>query len=166
MRTAILVLVLLLQWTASSQAQRIAFVVRHAERADDAGGGAAMLARGQDPPLSAAGRERAERLARHLRDAGVTAIYVTQYVRTQQTAEPLARALGLKPTQIENDETDDLVRDIRSRYAAGVVLVVGHSSTVPVIVKALGGGEVEVQDDEYDALFIVARGAGGVVVRY
>ena len=68
-------------------AQATVFVVRHAERADD---GAAKLE--DDPDLSAAGRARAEALAAALEDAGITAIFATQYKRTHQTAAPLAKA--------------------------------------------------------------------------
>src|SRR5690349_17252309 len=60
-----------------------AIVVRHAERNTDW--------QGADPPLSPAGRERAEALAQALRDAHVDRIYVTHFLRNRATAEPLAR---------------------------------------------------------------------------
>ena len=50
-----------------------------------------------DPDLSDVGRTRAQALATALKDAGVTAIFVTEYKRTQQTAEPLAKLLGIQP---------------------------------------------------------------------
>lgn len=50
-----------------------------------------------DPPLSATGREQAQRLCERLSGAGIGAIYVTTLCRTAQTAAPLAERLGLEP---------------------------------------------------------------------
>ena len=70
-------------------AQSTIFIVRHAEKATSGG---------DNPDLSEAGRARAETLASMLKDAGVSAIYVTEFKRTQQTADPLAKMLHLNPT--------------------------------------------------------------------
>src|SRR5216684_4306220 len=43
-----------------------------------------------DPDLSPAGQARAQEIVRMFGDAGVSAIYATQYKRTQQTVKPLA----------------------------------------------------------------------------
>jgi probable phosphoglycerate mutase len=50
-----------------------------------------------DPPLSARGRQQAERVGDRLAGAGLDAIYVTTLCRTVQTAAPLAERLGLTP---------------------------------------------------------------------
>jgi probable phosphoglycerate mutase len=50
-----------------------------------------------DPPLSAEGKEQAERVGTRLAAAGVDAIYVSNLRRTAQTAAPLAALLGLDP---------------------------------------------------------------------
>ena len=70
-------------------AQKLVYVVRHAERAD---GGAppAGMTTPADPELSAAGAARAQKLAAMLADAGVTAIITTEFKRTKNTAAPLA----------------------------------------------------------------------------
>jgi len=39
-------------------------------------------------------------------------------------------------------------------HAEDTVFVVGHSNTVPAIIKALGGPDVTIGDNEYDNLFI------------
>ena len=50
-------------------------------------------------PLSELGHRQAEATARALSDKGVTAIYSSDLLRAVQTAEPLARATGLKITK-------------------------------------------------------------------
>jgi broad specificity phosphatase PhoE len=133
------------------------FVVRHAERAD------AGMATASDPDLSAAGRARAEALASMLKDARITAIYVTEFKRTRQTAEPLAKAMGLEPIVISSKDTPGLVARVKA--SSGNALIVGHSNTVPEIVKALGGDPVTIAESDYDNLFIVAA-AGSLRLHY
>jgi broad specificity phosphatase PhoE len=131
----------------SLHAQELTVIlVRHAERADDS----------RDAALSDAGLRRAALLADVLADAGVDAIYTTQFQRTINTAGPLAARLGLKPVAVESagsshaEDVADRVREHRS----GTVLVVGHSNTVPAILEALGGPAVAIGDDEFSHLFI------------
>lgn len=129
-------------------------LVRHAERADTAAGGAPMMA--ADPDLSEPGRARARRLAGMLRDAGIAAIFVTEFKRTQQTAAPLAEVLGLTPVIIKAAETKTLITRIRA--VKGHVLVVGHSNTVPEVAAAIAGAPpITIADDEYDNLLVVSR---------
>jgi phosphohistidine phosphatase SixA len=133
-------------------AQSAIFVVRHAERADTIAGAAAMMA--TDPDLSEAGQARAASLASLLRDAGIREIYVTEYKRTQQTAAPLAKALGLTPIVITATDTAGLAS--RLKQATDPALVVGHSNSVPDLIAALGvATPVLVADTEFDHLFIV-----------
>ncbi len=134
-----------------AHAQRAVFVVRHAERADDS----------VDTVLSSQGKARAHSLARLLRDAAVSVIYVTQYRRSVQTAEPLAELLKLQPTVVQADDITRLVTMIRDTDANQAVLVVGHSNTVPDIISLLGCREsVELATEEYDNLFIVVPCGG------
>ena len=138
-------------------AQSAVILVRHAERADQAPGAAAMMA--ADPELSDAGRARAESLARMLRDAGITAVFTTQFKRTRQTAEPLAKALGVTVQTVDARDVDTLVAKIKS--STGTVLVVGHSNSVPDTMKGLGvEADVTIAEAEYDNLFVVTRGTG------
>jgi len=121
-------------------------LTRHAEKAESASA---------DPPLSAAGKRRAELLATMLAPAGVSAIYATDARRTQETAQPLARLTRLPVTRIEVDRPAELVQAIRQRQS-GVVVVVGHSDTVPAIISALGGPAVRIEEGDYDNLFVMA----------
>jgi len=142
---------------APAAAQQTVFVVRHAERADSTPGAKPTMA--ADPDLSEAGRARAASLATALKDAGIVAIFTTEFKRTQQTAEPLAKALGLTVKVVKGDAEASLVEQVAA--AKGNVLVVGHSNTVPSVVKRLGvTTAVAVGDNEFDNLFIVTRGGG------
>lgn len=158
---AALTLVLVLV-PAVASAQQTIFVIRHAERADD--GNAAMTDKPADPGLSKAGEARAAKLATMLADAGIKAIYVTEFKRTQETAKPLAAKLGIKEDVVSSRETAALVAKIRNEHAKDVVLIVGHSNTVPDIVKAFTGKVVTLGDGEYNAMFVLTPSAGTVAL--
>lgn len=133
-------------------AQKAIVVVRHAEKADQS----------TDPALSAAGTARAEALARVLSSMDVKAVYVTQYQRTALTAAPLAKAAGLDPIQVHSDASAELVERMKKEHPTEVVLTVGHSNSVPRILKLLGAtGTIELGDNDYDNLFIVVPAASG-----
>jgi broad specificity phosphatase PhoE len=136
----------------------VVVLVRHAEKVDDS----------RDPPLSKAGERRAEALAAALGDAGIQAVYTTQYVRTRDTAAPLAQAVGVDPVIVASaGDAAAIAAHIREHNVGRTVLVVGHSNTVPAIITALGGADVgKIGDDEYSHLFIVLLdGSGAGVVR-
>ena len=138
--------------TAPARAQKAVLLVRHAEKVDES----------DDPLLSAAGKARARALARHLRTAGVKAIYVTQYKRTGLTAAPLAASAGLEPIVIRSDARQELVDRIRKDHPNDVVLVVGHSDSVPEVLRLLGHPEpVTIGAAEYDNLFVAIPNKGG-----
>jgi phosphohistidine phosphatase SixA len=142
-------------------AQPTIFVVRHAERAD--GGAGVSPTMSADPDLSEKGKARAQALALVLKDAKITAIYTTQYKRTMQTAEPLARALSVQPTPIDARDTAALIDQLK---AGGNALVVGHSNTVGTILQQLGVAEaIELGDNDYDDLFVVVRGEKPTLIR-
>lgn len=153
---------ILLVTCADTVAAQAVFVVRHAERADAGGAAEGMMAK--DPELSEAGRARAQSLVATLRDAGISAIYVTEFKRTQQTAAPLATALGIPPTVVNANDTAGLIEKVKA--ATGNVLVVGHSNTVPEVIQKLGVvPAVTIGDADYDNLFVVVKGARPVMVR-
>ena len=158
----LLLSVMFLFVAVSAAAQQTVFVVRHAERADTTAGGSPTMA--TDPDLSEAGRARAQSLATALKDAKITAIFVTPYKRTQQTAEPLAKALGLQVVAIDPKDAAGLIE--KAKAASGNVLIVGHSNTVPDILTRLGVTDApKLADDEYDNLFVVVRGEKTSLVR-
>src|SRR6266478_6173883 len=126
----------------------IVILVRHAEKIIDPNN--------TDPDLSPAGQARAQELVRMFGDAGINAIYATQYKRTQQTVKPLADKLGLPINQVNSKSTADLLAQIRSQNSGQVVFIAGHNNTVPEIVAALGGPTFPtIPETEFDNLYIV-----------
>ena len=76
------------------------FIVRHGASADAVPGEAYPFAgKWSNPDLSPTGREQAERIGDRLAHEPISAIYVSDLRRTQQTAAPLAERLGLTPIE-------------------------------------------------------------------
>ena len=146
---------------AAASAQKLVIVVRHAERADG-GAGVSMAGTPADPLLSAAGEARAAKLAGMLEEAAITAIVVTEFRRTQDTAKPIAAKLALSPEIIKAADTQDLLTRLKTKLANDVVLVVGHSNTIPAIVEGLTGRDVTVADSQYNDIFFVVPASGAV----
>ena len=115
----------------------------------------------EETPLSPAGEARARKLADVARKAGVTAIYATRFMRTQQTAQPLANFLRIQP--IIEDDMNQLVNKILSDHRGDVVLVAGHSPTVPQIARLLGATIPQQLHsvEDFDNLFVVTRKSDG-----
>jgi phosphohistidine phosphatase SixA len=158
--TAIL---LALLWSPGLRAQDQAgngvmvFLVRHAERADDG----ADIPHQADPSLSSEGRERAALLARLLRDAGITQVYSTDYVRTRETASPTASGAGVEISIYDANQLDVFAGRLLSE--PGRHLVVGHSNTTWDLVQALGGDPGDpIEALEYDRLYILTFESEGV----
>ena len=120
-------------------------VTRHAEKLD-----------GDDPSLSEAGRARALLLSGMLAESGVEAIYTTPYRRTRETIAPLAAATGLEARTMEARATEELAARILAEHRGDLVVVAGHSNTVPALVTALGAPEVDaIPEERYGDLFVV-----------
>lgn len=129
------------------------FVVRHAEKADPSD---------PDTPLSEAGEARSRALASALKAKGVKAVYATEFRRTQQTAKPTAQAAGLDVVIINNAERTALIERAKAVPMGSAVLIVGHSNTVPDIVRELSGEEVDgIPENEFDNLYEVVLEADG-----
>jgi broad specificity phosphatase PhoE len=131
-----------------ASAQPVVVIVRHAEKAANGG---------NDPDLSSAGRARADTLARILKDSGITAIFTSEFKRTQETAAPTATSAHLTPTVVAAKDTAGLVAKLHQLN--GNALVVGHGDTIPNIIKALGiDRSINISDEDYSELLIVTLG--------
>jgi len=128
------------------------YLVRHAEKGLDVG---------EDPPLTEAGQARANALREALGRAGVDAIYVSDLRRTADTARPLAEALGIEPRVFSirsPANRDSFVASIADELEWGDdTVVVGHSTTIPLLANALGVDEIaEIDEDTgYDHIFVI-----------
>lgn len=138
--------------SAPVAAQKAVFVVRHAEKISE-----------QDQRLSEAGHARAARLASMLADSGISAIYATDTERARDTAAPLAGRLKLPIATYDTGakmsgvvDARPFVASLRRDHGNDVVLVVGHSNTVPDLLQALGCTEkISLGAGEYDDIFVV-----------
>ena len=130
----------------AADAVPVIVVVRHGEKAS---------AEDNDPELSVAGQKRADALARVLKDSQITAIFVTEFKRTQQTAAPTAIAADLSPTVLPAGDISGLVAKLRALN--GNALVVGHGDTIPDLMEALGiTTPVTIPEDDYTEIFLVS----------
>ena len=127
-------------------------LVRHAERPAETA---------NSVPLTRQGHKRAQLLARMLAGSGVKAIFTSDAMRTQQTAAPLAAQLHIEPSVLPANATDVLVAQLQKLGPDEVVLVVGHSNTIPAIVGNLGGLTPPIADSEFDRVVIVHTQIGG-----
>jgi broad specificity phosphatase PhoE len=131
-----------------ASAQPVVVIVRHAEKAASGG---------DDPGLSPAGRARAEALDRILKDSGITAIFTTEFKRTQETAASTAASAHVVPTVVAAKDTAALIAKLHQLN--GNALVVGHGNTIPDIIKALGiHMPIQIPEDDYTELLIVTLG--------
>jgi broad specificity phosphatase PhoE len=165
-------------------------VVRHAEAEHQPGG---------DPSLTADGRARALELARVLTDTQLSSVYITHYQRNRQTAAPLSRKAGDKPPRVIDpsgpavrpepprvidpsvpavrpepiviDDVPATVAALRAEPWGATALVIGHSNTVPDLVRGLTGNALPASEPIiFDRMWIVTLARDGTAsllrVRY
>ncbi len=131
------------------------YIVRHAEK-ETGSGHTAMMS--NDPPLNAAGSQRAEALKETLKNKKIGYIFSTNTVRTRTTAEPLRAYLNLV-TEIYQPFPDQAFISRLLSYKKNVLLV-GHSNTVDDVVNKLCGVEkipADLPDTAYDNLFVIRK---------
>lgn len=112
---------------------------------------------GSNPDLSAAGIARAEELRRALSSVSLDAVYSTNFNRTMQTAQPVADDKSLSIIIFDPFNPSAFVDGVLVDHHAGVVLVVGHSNTTPLLINTLVGANIysDLPETEYDNLFVV-----------
>lgn len=137
----------------------VVFLVRHAEK----------MTNSKDPDLSPAGKKRAKVLTQTLINSDLDGVHSSDYIRTKNTAAPVAENFGLK-TEIYNPGNLKVLVE-KLKKIGGRHLVVGHSNTTPEMVKLLGGNPGSEIDEtsEYDRLYIVTienKKTSTVLLRY
>lgn len=147
-----LLILILIANCCTIQAQKtttIYYVVRHAEKDT-----------GRDPKLSEAGKIRAGDLYRILKNKRIQKIYTTKYLRSKMTGDSL-RIYQHIDTLIYNADTtgNGLVERINlADEKSKSILIIGHSNTVPIIIRKLGVKdftEKELSESAFDDLFII-----------
>ncbi len=134
------------------------YLVRHGEKDT-----------GSNPVLSQSGNARAGDLYRLLKDKKINKIYFTQYRRTMLTGDSLRIYEKTDTVQYKADVTgDDLLKKLSVDAAKKEnILVIGHSNTIPAIIRKLGAefDLKDIPDNEYDNLYVLSFKNGEAVVK-
>lgn len=129
----------------------LVYVTRHAEKG----------AESKDPNLTPQGQARARTLALILRKAAIKQVFSTATLRTTQTAQPLAAQAGVEVHIYDAGKPAIVIDKIKA--LPGPTLLVGHSNTVPDLVRMLGGVAAPMAEDEFDRLYQISINADGSV---
>ena len=142
----------------TAQSRKTIILIRHAEKE------AAEMTDQNDPPLAAAGKDRAERLVKRIGRFHPGAIYSTNFKRTRDTVEPLAKKRGKTVEIYDASKPQDLVNTIKASKIKRIVIV-GHSNTIPPLVNLLTGKDLfkNLQDPEYSVIWVVKMRDGKVI---
>lgn len=130
------------------------FIVRHAQKADEADHSA-------EAELSERGKASAQRLAHVLASASLAGVYATPTRRAIQTGRPAAERFSLGVTPYNPRDVRELVERVLREHAGRSVLIVGHSNTVIGLVEAFGADAGDGGDVGYEELFIVTAWPDG-----
>jgi broad specificity phosphatase PhoE len=150
MKYFLTVLLLGMCFTSFSQTY---FVVRHAEKLGSSGS-----TMNTNPPLSDAGKQRAEALKDSLQSKKIGYVFSTNTLRTLSTAEPTANYFNLKTKIYDTELNDTFIAQLLSLREN--VLIVAHSNTVDDIVNKLCGSVKipgSLLDSAYDDLFVITK---------
>ena len=137
--------------TAGSAMAQTVVLVRHGEKADAS----------SDPVLSEAGLARAGALALVLADAHPGHVFTSPLQRTRLTAGPAAdfHSATIESISLEGGgaaHAAAIAERVRALPADAVVLIVGHSNTVPLIARALVyAAAADMPECEYDRLTVL-----------
>lgn len=155
-----------LAWMLESRMPTTIIVVRHADLAPVTAGADV------DPErvaLSERGRMRAELLATNLQSVdvvrGVDVIYASPVPGATETAEPLARRLGLDINVAEHEDMERFVDRIVGDHSGNIIVIVTHADLIAPMVSELGGHQSvpEIADDEHENVYVVTRPRFGKV---
>ncbi len=125
------------------------YLVRHAEKDT-----------GKNPTLTTAGFARAGDLMRKLNNKGIQTIFSTDTRRTVQTVDSIKLLQNITLIKYLGDTIgNDLVNKINQNHSnVKSILVVGHSNTVPKLIRRLGVKKYTIEnlgDNEFDNLFVL-----------
>lgn len=116
------------------------YLLRHAEKEENSGITDKLI-----PLTCPRGHEMSKDLIKKIKSLEerasendqVSAIYTSEFLRTRQTALPLAVSKNLDPKVIKKNNINTLVTKICNDHSGKTILVVGHSDKIPTILKDL-----------------------------
>ena len=115
------------------------YLIRHAEKVR-------TNKSDRDPALNEKGIIRALNWKDYFIDKEISKIYSTNYKRTLETVKPIQEAIGL--TTILYSPSSINYKDFISSNKGEIVLIVGHSNTIPNFVNKLINKEIYTQIDD------------------
>ena len=129
--------------------------MRHAEKEAPQGTETMM---NNNPPLSEAGKQRAEALKEVLKTKKIGYVFSTNTLRTLSTAEPVKNYFKLTTEIYEPVPNESFISRLMSLKKNA--LIVGHSNTVDDIVNKLCDSvkiPADLPDTAYDNLFVIRK---------
>src|SRR5688572_28156687 len=119
------------------------YIVRHAEKLDDT----------PYSVLSPAGHQRAAELSEMLKKKDIDMIFATPFIRTQETAQPLATDINL-PVAIYRHNAIDSIVSVLNQYKDKNILLVGHSGPIPGIIEKFTNQKIpKIEEVQYDNFY-------------
>ncbi|MEN9571062.1 MAG: hypothetical protein RL172_2293 [Bacteroidota bacterium] len=139
------------QQLAAAGKRSTIYIVRHGEKQS-----------GDDPDLTAEGKQRAGQLASVLKNKKIRRIYVSEFKRTQQTADSMRIQLGIDTVQYLADTscTALFAAITRNNDWNSSILIVSHSNIMQKIIYKLGISDfpqANIPAAEFDNLYRVSQ---------
>ncbi len=136
------------------------YIVRHAEKDT-----------GNNPTLTAGGKNRAGDLMRYLKKEKINHIYSTPYKRTEMTGDSLRIARHIDTFHYPPKPTPGQLFELlkKNKDLGKSVLFIGHSNTVPLLVKNFGVidyPQADLPDTAFDDIFIIRFKKGKPEVKH
>ncbi|MBX3296868.1 MAG: histidine phosphatase family protein [Acidobacteria bacterium] len=142
---------------ATPAQSKLIILVRHAEK------DISENADPNDPPLNAAGQERAQRFAQKIGKYRPGAFYSTDFKRTRDTVTPLATKRGKQVQLYDPRKPSELIERVLADKTKRVVIA-GHSNTIPGLANAITKKTVfrNLDESEYTVIWLIRLKEGKV----
>lgn len=128
-------------------ADKVYYLVRHAEKVKDGN---------PNPNLTIQGKDRALLLSDILRSAQLDKVFVTMTNRTIQTADTLVRTQKMNMITYDGKKLDEFSAKLKSDNSFKSALIVGHSNTTPTLAGLLSGKQFPaIPESGYDDIYVV-----------
>jgi 2,3-bisphosphoglycerate-dependent phosphoglycerate mutase len=125
------------------------YLIRHAEKD--------LTDTTDNPPLTDAGRQRAERLVEVIGETPIEGIYSTEFDRNMNTVQPLANKKNIQIQTYPWHEWQDMIDEIKKAPGKNFV-VCGHGDNLIPMIGYMGGTSPldSLGKHEYDKIFKVS----------